>query len=205
MTDCQVKRKKAAWLQRGKQKIKSIFKRLEGLGATFLLTSFSKCSLVDMNCPTSKEEKVIVQSEQAQQKCWWLVLFPCVWSNIALGRWCRKKGRTVDQFCYSTNGQEQLSLSKNQNPRQVTRALEIVFVFFFLNLLASLCGVWDLSSLTRDRTHAPCIGNRVLITGLTGKSPRNRFNRFKPSSLELHPTVLTLKHEALISQLGNNL
>ena len=26
-------------------------------------------------------------------------------------------------------------------------------------------GMWDLSSLTRDRTHAPCIGSAVLTTG----------------------------------------
>ena len=129
---------------KGKTK-KSILKRLEGLRATFLLTSFSKCSLVDMNCLTSKEEKVIVQSQQAQQKCWWLVLFPCVWSNIALGRWCRRKGRTVDQFCYSTNGQEQLSLSKNQNPRQVTRALEIVFFFFFFLIFWPRCVAYGIS------------------------------------------------------------
>lgn len=49
-------------------------------------------------CLTSKEEKVMVQSQQAQQKRWWLVLFTSVWSDTALGRWCRKKGRT-DQFC----------------------------------------------------------------------------------------------------------
>ena len=33
------------------------------------------------------------------------------------------------------------------------------------------CGMWDLSSSTRDRTWAPCIENRVLITGLLGSFP----------------------------------
>ena len=30
--------------------------------------------------------------------------------------------------------------------------------------------MWNLSSLTRDQTPAPCIGSTVLITGLPGKS-----------------------------------
>ena len=36
------------------------------------------------------------------------------------------------------------------------------FLFFFLILkkfLATPRGMWDLSSLTRDRNHAPCIGS----------------------------------------------
>ena len=33
------------------------------------------------------------------------------------------------------------------------------FFFFSIYLLAVLRGTWDLSSLTRDQTHAPCIGN----------------------------------------------
>ena len=41
--------------------------------------------------------------------------------------------------------------------------------FFFLMLV--LCGIWDLNSPIRDRTHAPCTGNAVLNTGLPGKSP----------------------------------
>ena len=38
--------------------------------------------------------------------------------------------------------------------------------------LATLCSMWDLSSLTRDRTHAPPLQrkHRVLTTGLSGKS-----------------------------------
>ena len=34
--------------------------------------------------------------------------------------------------------------------------LQNLFFFFFL---AVLCSMQDFSSLTRDRTHAPCIGN----------------------------------------------
>ena len=43
------------------------------------------------------------------------------------------------------------------------------FLFFFL--MPVLCGIWDLNSPIRDRTHAPCAGNTVLTTGLPGKSP----------------------------------
>ena len=37
-------------------------------------------------------------------------------------------------------------------------AIQIEILFFF-NLLAVLCSMWDLSSPTRDRTCAPCIGS----------------------------------------------
>ena len=33
----------------------------------------------------------------------------------------------------------------------------------------------DLSSLTRDQTHAPCIESAVLTTGLAGKSQKSIF------------------------------
>ena len=46
--------------------------------------------------------------------------------------------------------------------------LELPFFFFFF--LATPCGIWDLSSLSRARTHAPCSGGTVLITGPPGKS-----------------------------------
>ena len=39
------------------------------------------------------------------------------------------------------------------------------------NFLATPYGMWDLSSPTRDRTCMPCTGNRILTTGLPGKSP----------------------------------
>ena len=35
--------------------------------------------------------------------------------------------------------------------------------------------MWDLSSLTRDQTCTPCIGNRVLTTGLPGNLLYYRF------------------------------
>ena len=44
--------------------------------------------------------------------------------------------------------------------------LELPFFFF----LATPCGIWDLSSLSRAQTHAPCSGGTVLITGPPGKS-----------------------------------
>ena len=35
----------------------------------------------------------------------------------------------------------------------------IVLDSFFFLFLASLCGMWDLSSLTKDQTLTPCIGS----------------------------------------------
>ena len=32
-------------------------------------------------------------------------------------------------------------------------------LFFFFNFLATPCGMWNLTSLTKDRTHAPCSGS----------------------------------------------
>ena len=40
----------------------------------------------------------------------------------------------------------------------------------FLGGGATPCGIWDLSSLSRAQTHAPCSGGTVLITGPPGKS-----------------------------------
>ena len=40
---------------------------------------------------------------------------------------------------------------------------------FFSFFLATPCGMWNLSSLTRDRTHTPC---RHLTAGPQGKSPQ---------------------------------
>ena len=41
-----------------------------------------------------------------------------------------------------------------------------IFFFFFF---ASPCSMWDLSSLTRDRTCAPALEDRVLTTGPPGR------------------------------------
>ena len=38
------------------------------------------------------------------------------------------------------------------------------------NLLAIPQGMWDLSSLMRDRTHTLCVGSEVITTGPPGKS-----------------------------------
>ena len=48
--------------------------------------------------------------------------------------------------------------------------LKFFLCYIFIYLLAVPCRVWGLSSLTRDGTHAPCIGSRVLTTGLPDKS-----------------------------------
>ena len=48
----------------------------------------------------------------------------------------------------------------------------VIYCFFFLLFFFFfwLCRMRDLSFLTRDWTHDPCIGSRVLTTGLPGKS-----------------------------------
>ena len=40
---------------------------------------------------------------------------------------------------------------------------------FYLFILAPLLGIWDLSSLTRDRTHTPAVEVQVLTAGPPGK------------------------------------
>ena len=41
--------------------------------------------------------------------------------------------------------------------------LLICILFIYLNLLATLCGMWDLSALTRDRIHTPGLEAESLI------------------------------------------
>ena len=41
----------------------------------------------------------------------------------------------------------------------------------FIYLLATPGGMWDPTSLTRDQTHLSADGNKLLTTGLPGKSP----------------------------------
>ena len=52
------------------------------------------------------------------------------------------------------------------------------FLFFLLllkKILATPGGMWDLSSPTRDQTHAPCIGSQISTTGPLGKFPKLSF------------------------------
>ena len=44
-----------------------------------------------------------------------------------------------------------------------------LFSFIYL-IIATLSGTWDVTSLARDWTHAPCIRNTVLTTEPPGKS-----------------------------------
>ena len=48
--------------------------------------------------------------------------------------------------------------------------ITLLTLIFFSKFLAAPCGMGDPSSLTRDRTHAPCIGSRVPAIRLPGKS-----------------------------------
>ena len=61
-------------------------------------------------------------------------------------------------------------LIKGGNKSPPLPVLSLFFVCLFFNFLATPHGMWDLSSPTRDRTHDPCIGSRVLTTGPVGKS-----------------------------------
>jgi len=49
----------------------------------------------------------------------------------------------------------------------VTYTARCIIAFFFF---ATPCGMWDLSSQSRDQTRAPCSRRAVLTTGLSGKS-----------------------------------
>ena len=54
------------------------------------------------------------------------------------------------------------SRSHHQHPSPNKTALKeglpaLLFAFSFIYFLAILCGMWDLSSLTRDGTHTPGI------------------------------------------------
>ena len=55
---------------------------------------------------------------------------------------------------------------------QVTCTLLLFISIYLLKKknLATSHGIWDLSSPTRDQTHAPYVGPPVLTTGLPGKS-----------------------------------
>ena len=45
--------------------------------------------------------------------------------------------------------------------------------FFTVYILTMPFGMWDLCSLTRDRTHIPCSESAVLTSGRAGKSSYN--------------------------------
>ena len=49
--------------------------------------------------------------------------------------------------------------------------LNICFIYLFLAALGLSCGMWDLSSLTRDRTCVPYIGRRILNHWTTREVP----------------------------------
>jgi hypothetical protein len=54
--------------------------------------------------------------------------------------------------------------------------------------------MWDLSSQKKDQSHAPCIGNAVLlIIGLPGKSPISYFEMPKFSTI-FKKLCMTTKH-----------
>ena len=63
---------------------------------------------------------------------------------------------------------------------EIQKSLKHVLFSFFLSawkpfdlFFALSCGMWDLSSPTRDQTCAHCIGSRVLATGLPGEVPES--------------------------------
>ena len=58
------------------------------------------------------------------------------------------------------------------NHRRILRVLCCYYYYYFLMYSLWPCCKQELSFLTRDQTHVPCIRNTVLTTGLPG-SPRN--------------------------------
>ena len=62
------------------------------------------------------------------------------------------------------------------------------FLFFFL-FFFGLWGMWDLSSLTRNRTHTPCIGRWNLNHWTTRELPHTPFDSSSPTFL--HSSVIT--------------
>ena len=63
--------------------------------------------------------------------------------------------------------------------------------FFFLDVLSSM---WDLSSLTRDQTHATCSGTRVLTTEPLGL-PMEELLQQRPSSWNIKRLLLTKENQ----------
>ena len=64
------------------------------------------------------------------------------------------------------------------------------FAFNFLSFLAVPHGMWDLSSLTRDPTHIPCIGSAVLTTGPPRKSLEDTVKMSHVNSMAGSPSPL---------------
>ena len=49
---------------------------------------------------------------------------------------------------------------------------DFTYLLSYLFILATPCGMWDLSSPTRNQIHAPCNGSPVLTTGPPGNPPK---------------------------------
>ena len=80
-------------------------------------------------------------------------------SLACCGSWGRKESDTTEWLNSYWTGEGSL----------VIRYYWFILVFFVV-LGGWLCGMWDLSSLTRNQTQASCNGNTVLTTGPPGKS-----------------------------------
>ena len=50
------------------------------------------------------------------------------------------------------------------------QSVKLINFFLFKKIFYFLVAPWNLSSMTRDRTHTSCFGNTILITGLARKS-----------------------------------
>ena len=80
-------------------------------------------------------------------------------------------------FLIGTKLENGVSLSASKQPLTVSLETyhlqlgvsEHPLFFFFFFFFASPCSMWDLSSLTRDRTCAPALEDRVLTTGPPGR------------------------------------
>ena len=65
------------------------------------------------------------------------------------------------QVGYSPWGHKESDTSEQLSPRthDFRQLILLNLCFFYFNFLAVPLGIQDLSSLTRDRSHAPCIGS----------------------------------------------
>ena len=56
----------------------------------------------------------------------------------------------------------------------------------FLGVYFWLQNMWDLSSLTRDQTHVPCIGRQILNHCTTGEVPGKPFQQILLEHLDIY-------------------
>ena len=75
-------------------------------------------------------------------------------------KFCRAGGRPREELIPQPKSKCNLHLDSMKAGSSPHTSLSFLFVWIiFCFVLAVLRGTWDLSSLTRDRTHSPCSGS----------------------------------------------